>query len=133
MKLVCFGVFCGVLCCLCVVVGVFVGVGSCFAFASHQGDFKSVLPFPVVDRPCLVLVRHCRKKGFIVLTIIMNGFCCLTYKELFSYYCSCLKGEPPGTRSLQLAANKKMFHLSHCFCCSETRFTLFVVGVCLAF
>ena len=24
--------------------------------------FKQTLPFPAVDRPCLVLVRHCRKK-----------------------------------------------------------------------
>ena len=37
------------------------GVVFCLLFR-YQGDFLQSLPFPVVDRPCLVLVRHCRKK-----------------------------------------------------------------------
>ena len=38
-----------------------VGVVVLFLF-HYQGDSPQSLPFPVVDRPCLVLVRHCRKK-----------------------------------------------------------------------
>ena len=37
------------------------GVVVLFLF-HYQGDSPQSLPFPVVDRPCLVLVRHCRKK-----------------------------------------------------------------------
>ena len=33
-----------------------------FCFITREIYYQS-LPFPVVDRPCLVLVRHCRKKN----------------------------------------------------------------------
>ena len=39
------------------------GVVVLFLF-HYQGDSPQSLPFPVVDRPCLVLVRHCRKKKY---------------------------------------------------------------------
>ena len=52
----------GVVClgCFCVCLVVWVLFLSC---ASIPGRFsKQSLQFPVVDRPCLVLVRHCGKK-----------------------------------------------------------------------
>ena len=41
----------------------FGGVGSLFVFCFFTREIlNQFLPFPVVDRTCLVLVRHCRKK-----------------------------------------------------------------------
>ena len=49
--------------CCCGLLGVcFVCVVFCFF--TREIIFQS-LPFPVVDRPCLVLVRHCRKKKYL--------------------------------------------------------------------
>ena len=49
--------------------------GCCFClWFCFQGDFrKQSLQFPVVDRPCLVLVRHCRKKK-LGATDCVSGF-----------------------------------------------------------
>ena len=54
--------FFGGLCCLWCCCGCWVCfVCFVFCFFTREIFFQS-LPFPAVDRPCLVLVRHCRKK-----------------------------------------------------------------------
>ena len=60
--------------CVCLVVWVFFLSWVCF-----QGDFrKQSLQFPVVDRPCLVLVRHCRKKT----EVYVRGFSAGSYSGI---------------------------------------------------
>ena len=78
-------------CCWLVLVGWCVWVfGLCFVLACcflAPGEFRPLISFhllkiPVVDRPCLVLDRQCRKKK-----MIDSGACCVINKQSLENFC----------------------------------------------
>ena len=115
--------------CGCCLFGVFLCLFGCVVLflscVSIPGRFsKQSLQFPVVDRPCLVLVRHCRKKNAarVITTVYWHCHCWTTgsnsEKQSRTRWDK-LRLSPQTTIPASFSSSWIPVHLADCMNCSD--------------